>query len=311
MGVSAPATTWYLAEGSTGPGFETWVLVQNPNAYAVTVGLDFMTSSGLAHGPQGYSIAGDSRYSFRLNDYVTDYDVSTVVTSSDGVVCERAMYGGGRAWGHDSIGVTAPANYWFMAEGCTGRGFETWVLVQNPNAQEVVVDLTLMTSTGALDGPQNFPIPANSRHSFRINDYARDYDVSTKVESWGGGVVCERATYDSARTWGHDSVGTPQPATFWHMAEGSTGPGFETWVLVQNPYPYEVTVDLDFMTPSGRRAGPQDYPVPALSRHSFRVNDYVTDYDVSSRVIVGVPGRLRAFRLRERRCLGHRLAGGG
>ena len=34
------STTWYLAEGSTAGGFETWVLVQNPNTDPVTVDLD-------------------------------------------------------------------------------------------------------------------------------------------------------------------------------------------------------------------------------------------------------------------------------
>jgi hypothetical protein len=43
------------------------------------------------------------------------------------------MYGGNRTWAHDSIGVTAPAPVWYLAEGSTEGGMETWVLVQNPN----------------------------------------------------------------------------------------------------------------------------------------------------------------------------------
>ncbi len=285
VGVSSPSTTWYLAEGCTGGDYETWVLVQNPNAVPAPVNIDFMTSTGLVRGPQDFPIPANSRRSFNVKDYVTDYDVSTKVTALGGaVICERAVYGGGRTWGHDSVGVNAPADNWFLAEGCTGSGFETWVLVQNPNDTEVKVDLTLMTSTGAMDGPQNYPIPGNSRHSFKINDYVTDYDVSTKVDSFGGKIVCERAMYSSDHVWGHDSVGITQPATEWYLAEGCTGPGFETWVLVQNPYPWEIEVDLDFMTSTGPLAGPQGFPVPANSRQSFRVNDYVEDYNVSTKV---------------------------
>lgn len=44
-------------------------------------------------------------FSFKVNDFVTDYNVSTLVTSQGGdVVCERAMYGDARTWAHDSIG---------------------------------------------------------------------------------------------------------------------------------------------------------------------------------------------------------------
>ena len=32
-----PAPTWYLAEGCTAPGFETWVLVQNPGDTKATI----------------------------------------------------------------------------------------------------------------------------------------------------------------------------------------------------------------------------------------------------------------------------------
>ncbi len=99
------------------------------------------------------------------------------------------------------------ATEWYLAEGCTGGDFETWVLVQNPGDTEVTVDLTFMTSTGPQDGPQGFPIPANSRQSFNVNSYVTDYNVSTKVEATGGEVICERAMYGGGRTWAHDSAG--------------------------------------------------------------------------------------------------------
>jgi len=124
------------------------VLVQNPNDSAVTVDLTFMTSTGPQEGPQGFPIAGNSRQSFSVNSFVTDYNVSTKVESTGGeVICERAMYGGNRTWAHDSIGVTTPATTWYLAEGCTGGDFETWVLVQNPNDSAVTVDLTSPTTT--------------------------------------------------------------------------------------------------------------------------------------------------------------------
>jgi hypothetical protein len=94
-----------------------------------------------------------------------------------------------------------------LAEGSTMGGMETFVLVQNPNATQVLVDLNFMTSTGPVPGPQDFPIAANSRVTFFVNDFVTDFNVSTEVIPDGGGVICERAMYGNSRTWAHDSIG--------------------------------------------------------------------------------------------------------
>jgi len=186
------------------------VLVQNPGNAAVTVDLTLMTSAG-EQSPvplQDVTISAKTRRTFRLNDYVTDYDASCLVTATGGeVVAERAMYGSGRAWGTCSIGAIAPASTWYLAEGSTGPGFETWVLVQNPGASAVTVDLDFMTTSGPQAGPQDVAIPAGSRLSFNLGDYLSDYNVSTRVISSGGGVVVERAMYGDGRIWATDSVG--------------------------------------------------------------------------------------------------------
>ena len=271
IGVTTPSDTWYLAEGCTGGDFETWVLVQNPNDTEVTVDLTFMTSSGPVPGPQDFAIPGNARYSFKANNYVIDNDVSTEVVSEGGnVVCERAMYGNSKRWAHDSIGVTTPSDTWYLAEGCTGGDFETWVLVQNPNPDPVSVDVTFMTTSGPVPGPQDFNIPSNSRVSFNAKLFVTDFNVSTKVESEGGSVICERAMYGGNRTWAHDSIGATKPVKNWYLAEGSTGYGFESWVLVQNPNDSEVQVTLTYMTPHG--VGTDDpITLPPNSRISINV----------------------------------------
>ena len=53
------------------------------------------------------AIPAMSRVTFKANDYVTNYNVSTKVEATDGnVVCERSMYGNDRTWAHDSIGYS-------------------------------------------------------------------------------------------------------------------------------------------------------------------------------------------------------------
>ncbi|MDD5749101.1 MAG: DUF5719 family protein, partial [Actinomycetota bacterium] len=134
IGVTAPSTNWYLAEGCTAGGFETFILVQNPNSDSTQVSLSYMTSEGEVKGPN-ITLAPQSRTTFNVGSTVpNNWQVSTRVTSSKPVIAERSMYGSGRTWAHDSIGVTAPSTNWYLAEGCTAGGFETFILVQNPNS---------------------------------------------------------------------------------------------------------------------------------------------------------------------------------
>ena len=92
----------------------------------------------------------NSRESFNMADDIGDKDASIKVTSDIPVIPERAMYRNNRREGHDSIGTTAPATDYYLAEGTTAWGFTTYVLVQNPNGSAVDVTITYMTP----DGPE-------------------------------------------------------------------------------------------------------------------------------------------------------------
>lgn len=73
------------------------------------VNIKFQTETGEKVIPelQGVEIPTASRASYKVNNYVTTYNVSTKVEATDGqVMCERAMYGPGRGWAHDSVGAT-------------------------------------------------------------------------------------------------------------------------------------------------------------------------------------------------------------
>ena len=281
VGVPNPSQLWYLAEGCTNGGFETWVLVQNPNSVPANVSLTYMTADGAVQGPTEI-LPANSRKTFYVADVVPDcWDVSTMITSDEPVIAERSMYGNGRTWGHDSIGTSATSDKWYLAEGCTNGGFETWVLVQNPNNVPATVSLTYMTSEGERRGPTE-TLPANSRKTFNVADTVPGcWDVSTLVTA-DSDVVAERSMYGNDRIWGHDSIGVSAPSSEWYLAEGCTNGGFETWVLVQNPNNVPATVTLNYMTQDGLVTGPTE-TLLANSRKTFSVADSVPNcWDVST-----------------------------
>ncbi|MBK5093542.1 MAG: hypothetical protein JJE48_08510, partial [Actinobacteria bacterium] len=99
------SSQWYLAEGSTGGDFETWVLIQNPGDEAANVEITYMTDSGEIQGPE-FSLGAGRRESIYVADTVPGtWEVSTKVESSVPVVAERAVYWNGRIEGNLSIGL--------------------------------------------------------------------------------------------------------------------------------------------------------------------------------------------------------------
>ena len=91
-GVTEPSKTWYLAEGSTGGSFETWVLVQNPGDETADIQFTFMTPDGEREGPSD-QIPPGSRRTYNVADTLPgEYSVATSVTSTKDVVAERSVY---------------------------------------------------------------------------------------------------------------------------------------------------------------------------------------------------------------------------
>jgi hypothetical protein len=224
MGTFETSDAWGLAEGATWPGFEEWVLVQNPTTRAADVSFLFLTPQGVTRGPDVRVLPG-KRESVRVNDYLPDSDVSTlVVTEDEGqkVVVERAMYisdATGKRGAHNAIGSIFMSTAWMLPEGCTSQGFDEWVLVMNPDAEEsATVRLTFMKPGGVVRGPAA-SVPPASRETFHVNDYYTG-DVSTLVES-DRYVISERAMYVNTadgKRGAHCSI-----ALFAPSAAGSSG----------------------------------------------------------------------------------------
>ena len=102
------ASSFYFAEGYTGPGFEEWLTLQNPNAEEAVVEVTYMIKGGdnlVKH----YTVGAETRYTVNVNDEVgSNKEVSTKVTCDKPIVAERPMYfdSNGRCGGHVETGLT-------------------------------------------------------------------------------------------------------------------------------------------------------------------------------------------------------------
>jgi photosystem II stability/assembly factor-like uncharacterized protein len=292
--------TWYLPEGSTGGdatgSFETWVLVENPNAGTADIAITYMTPGGEVPGPQ-VTMAGESRLTVNVADTVpNEWSVSTRVEASAPVVAERAMYwssgGAYRLSASGSIGLDHLSREWFLAEGSTGtepRGsFETWVLVQNPTDKMADVDITYMTGSGAVAGPHLELQPRTRQTVSAADTVPGEWGVSTAISS-NVPVAAERSTYWNGEVYrqaASGSIGASGPSREWYLAEGSTGADargeLETWVLIANPYAQAVRAKVYYQLPYGQVEGP-DVTVAPYTRVTVSVADTVPgEFDVST-----------------------------
>ena len=156
-GVPAGAQSWFLAEGATGPFFETFVLIGNPNPAVATVVVTFLTDGGQTV-VRNKTVPANGRLTINIESedpILANAAVSTAVVASQPVVVERAMYWPGppSTWAeaHNSFGSTVVSARWGLAEGRVGmdHGFETYILLANPNTTAANVQITFLRANGS------------------------------------------------------------------------------------------------------------------------------------------------------------------
>ena len=155
--VTAGARDWFLAEGSTGAWFETFVLISNPNTSAVTATIPLPDAVGRR--PHGDADAAGRRAARPSRSTrcpgLGGTDVSCSITATGNIIVERSMYWPGvpGPWygAHNSVGITTLRTRWGLAEGEVGGadGASTYVLLANPGARAATATLTFYREGGA------------------------------------------------------------------------------------------------------------------------------------------------------------------
>jgi hypothetical protein len=292
--IPAPATTWYLAEGSTSGDFVLFYLLQNPGATAATATVRFLRPAPQAPIDRSYTIAPRSRLTIPVDAVAPELastDLSAVVTSTQPIVVERAMYlnrpGEAFGAGHESAGVTTPATEWFLAEGATGTFFDLFVLIENPSptAAAVRVDYllpagTVLTKTYGVAGQSRFTVyvddeqlPAGSGMRPLANT-----PVAMRVSSTNAvPIIVERAMWWPQPAWyeAHNAPATTAAGTRWATAGGFVGgpTAAETFVLIANTGATPGTARVGIHVEEGL-AMQQEISLPAQSRVSVPLSQF-------------------------------------
>jgi subtilisin-like proprotein convertase family protein len=224
-GVNATSTHWFLAEGATGPFFECFILLSNPNTSPAHAALTYLLPSGETV-PQSITVPANGRFTIDvegIDPRLANAAVSTTVTSDVGIIVERSMYWPDISIGwreaHNSFGATAPALRWGVADGRIGgtRGYQTYILLANPNPNPAQVVVRRLQD-GRTDRAVFYTLLPTSRLNVLMNDASglTEGVVSAEVQVLNyQPIVVEKAMYWNSGTeiWaaGTGVVATPLP----------------------------------------------------------------------------------------------------
>jgi hypothetical protein len=222
MGVTLPSRSWFLAEGATGPFFETFVLLANPSTTAASATVRFLPDSGAPIEKTVNVPPGERRtINIQAEDAALDNAaVATQVTSDVPIIVERAQYWPDPApsWyeAHNSFGVTATATRWGLAEGRVGLdlAYQTYILLANPNTNAVSVSIQFLREDGTTV-TKDFTVQPSSRFNVAVGGVDVPEITNTRfsaVVTASHPIAVERAMYSDLNgvTW---QAGTNATAT--------------------------------------------------------------------------------------------------
>ncbi len=269
--VTTATATAYFAEGTCRPNFDAYICIQNPGTINANVTITYMKGDGttateLLVVPKSSRITVMPRQILGTgDDPAHDFSAKVECTNNQLIIAERSMYfnyNGVWTGGHDVVGLAAPGPVFYFAEGTTRPNFDAFICIQNPGASAANVTITYMKGD-ATTANETLVVPAHSRVTTipRVTLGTADdaaHDFSAKVECTNGQhIVAERPmyfNYAGAWTGGSDTIGAAAPASIFYFAEGTTRPGFEPYITLQNPGGADANVTVTYMKGDGNMA---------------------------------------------------------
>ncbi|MGH7777452.1 MAG: C39 family peptidase, partial [Candidatus Dormibacterales bacterium] len=292
----------YLAEGYTGAGFQEYLTLENSGA-ATSVTLTYLFSAA-PPATRHLALPATSRTTVNVNSDVGPGREVSVTVDAGGdpdVFVERPMYFHACvqealcASGSDVGRAEPAATSWDFAEGYTGPGFQEFLTLLNPGSAPAHVAISYLFEGGG-QLSQEVLVPPTSRATVNVNTaVGPDRAVSAHLQS-DVPIAAERPMYfrscpASLCTDGGDVASGLSPATSFSFAEGTTRPGFQEFLSLENPGSSPAAIQVQYLPGPGQGAPlTRSYLVAPLSRHTVNVNSEVgPGLDLSMELTSSVP----------------------
>jgi hypothetical protein len=279
MGATALGLNFYFAEGHTGPGFQEYLTLMNPNTKDANVNVTYFFTGG-GQKTVATTVPQQSRSTIDINMGTgCTCDVSLQVSGTNGVsfLAERPMYFNafGVNGGDVVVGATAPQTDLNLAEGFVGPTFTEYLTFLNPGNGDATATIQYLTQ-GAGTVTKSLSVPAHSRVTEPVNNDLPAF-TSTAVHIHSDQpLVVERPMYFTyqGRDGGHDAMAVPDSSlgSTFDFAEGFVSPAFDEYYTLLNNTATDTTATITFYLSGG---GTQQYSqfVGAHTRATVHVND--------------------------------------
>lgn len=184
--------------------------------------------------------------------------------------------------GDTNAGSTDPSLSHYFAEGTTRPGFDEWLLVMNPGAEEGEVKAGYHSPSGSME--RTYRLPPRSRLSLHVNEEVPWQDDVSVVMRSDVPVVAERSLYfNRGKGFNGGSVarGEEEPSLYRCFPESTVRPGFQEYISLFNPGSLgENRVTVIICGESGE-VREERFVVPPMSRVTFSLGELVGEGDYS------------------------------
>lgn len=318
------STTYNFAEGTVRPGFVEYLTIQNPNVTGTAaISFNATDDQGVAVPipPTSLPLPANSRVTFILNQYLASLsltaplNISTFISADVDVMAERPMYfhadpglGSVVKGGTSIVGSACTCPTSVFPEGTVRPGWIEYLTIQNPNPVTGTADIAFLLTYD--DGitttipDASVTLPPDSRTTFNVNQYlaANAITQAVNVASVVAAdlpIAAERPMYFDADPGLGSKIrgGTvdADPAGIFvtqDFAEGTVRPGFVQYLTFLEMIGFDGTLTISFEATDDLGnpvlITPALVPLPASSRVTFNVNQYLASQGVTQPVNLSI-----------------------
>jgi hypothetical protein len=188
---------------------------------------------------------------------------------------------------HRTVGSPTLERRWSFAEGITTSGFTTTLHLLNPWPQRVALSLQIMSEDGT-SLERRYAIPAQTQMALTLNEIVPDLAFAVDVRAERP-IAAEREVLLDEGASAASTVGSPQLATRWTFAAGSTAGSTEQFLLIGNPQRTATEVQVRYILADGSTVERQ-YSVPPTARLSVWSNVDVPDQaSIATQILASQP----------------------
>ncbi len=169
---------------------------------------------------------------------------------------------------------------WYFAEGCTRAGFEEWLVLFNPGANEVLAEVEYVVERG-INRTRYYSLPPRSRINVYVNqEVGSGHDLAVIARS-DRYFIAERSLYFNYRgVWsgGYSVSGANAPSGEWYFAEGGAGRERDCWLSLLNPHEEDCEARI-FLVRENSDNLAVPLLLPASRRVTVNVNELAGSWD--------------------------------